>query len=224
MLIFKKNIYYVNYSFEAGSEFGISRGDNEGPKPIAYNFILSGLANDRKLFLELSDNDPALAEERLKIFFPNATRFGGFDILNRISKRLMRGLLNNRVWYGMNCYHLCYLYDTLMGIVEDYSYGDKEYRENLFPEMEGQAINFNQFLNEYFFHTAFLIDPGRYRKLSPKERLRLGKVDHSLMGAVPVPDPSPEEVDLTLERVINRVPPTPEDLELDLYPGNPYLK
>lgn len=198
--------------------------DNEGPKPIAYNFIFSALANDRSLFIELQKLPGPLALERLKMFFPNASRFGGPSILNRMSKLILRALLNHRVWYQMNCYHFCYLYDSLMELVEDYSYGDRNFRENLIPELKGQPLNFNQFLNEFFFHTAFLIDPGRYNRMSRKEQLRLGKIDHSLLGVLPVPEPSPEDEDITLHKVINRVPPTPAEIDLEIYPGNPYLR
>lgn len=224
MLIFKKNIYFINYSFNRKAPFGIERGDNEGPKPIAYNFIFSSLANDRSLFIELQKMPPPLAAERIKMFFPNASRFGTPAILNRMSKRLLKALLNHRVWYQMNCYHFCYLYDTLMELVEDYSYGDRNFRENLMPELKGQPINFNQFLNEYFFHTAFLIDPGRFNSMSTKDRLRLGKIDHSLLGVLPIPEASPDDEDVTLQKVINKIPPTPAEMELDIYPGNPYLR
>ncbi len=224
MLIFKKNIYFIDYSFTNSAPFGIERGDHEGPKPIAYNFIFSSLANDRTLFIELQKMPESLAEERIKMFFPNASRFGSPAILNRMSKRLLRAFLNHRVWYQMNCYHFCYLYDTLIELVEDYSYGDQNFRENLMPELKGQPINFNQFLNEYFFHTAFLIDPGRFSKMSAKERLRLGKIDHSLLGILPTPEPAPDDEDVTLQKVINKIPPAPENVELEIYPGNPYLR
>lgn len=224
MLIFKKNIYFINYSFNSESPFGNESGDNEGPKPIAYNFILSSLAKDRSLFIELQKLPESLVTERIKMFFPNASRFGSPAILNRMSKRLLKALLNHRVWYQMNCYHFCYLYDTLMELVEDYSYGDRNFRENLIPELKGQPINFNQFLNEYFFHTAFLIDPGRFNSMAPKERLSLGKIDHSLLGVLPIPVTAPEDEDITLEKVINSVPPTPQDVELEVYSGNPYSR
>ncbi len=224
MLIFKKNIYFINYAFNNTSPFNIELGDNEGPKPIAYNFIFSSLINDRALFHELKRMPESLAVERIKMFFPNASRFGSPEILDRISKRLLKGLLNHRVWFQMNCYHFCYLYDTLMGLVEDYSYGDRNFREKLIPELKGHPINFNQFLNEYFFHTAFLIDPGRFNRMSRKEQLRLGKVDHSLLGVLPIPEPSPEDEDITLQKVINKVPPTLEEMEPEIYPGNPYLR
>ncbi len=224
MLIFKKNIYFINYAFNRQTPFRIEMGDNEGPRPIAYNFLFTALAGDRTLFLELNRIDPDLARERLRIFFPNASRFGDLAILNTLSKRLLRGLLNNRVWYQLNCYHFCYLYDTLMNLVEDYSYGDRSLREQLFPEMQGRPINFNQFLNEYFFHTVFLIDPRRFNSLSRKEQLRLGRIDHSLFGVLPVPDPVPDDEDPTLARVINRIPPGPDEIELEIYPGNPYWR
>ncbi|MFQ5483451.1 MAG: hypothetical protein ACE5ER_11920, partial [Nitrospinaceae bacterium] len=195
MLIFKKNIYFVDYAYSGKNPFRIEMRDDDGPQPIAYNFIFSALASIRRLFIEFKKMDPVLAQERVRTFYPNASRFGNTSILNTLSKRLMRGLLNNHVWHQMNCYHFCMLYDGLMDLVEEYSYGDGNFRENLIPEMKGQPINFNQFLNEYFFHTAFLIDPKRFQRLQPGERRRLGYGDTGPFGILSPRDAPPATED-----------------------------
>ena len=38
--------------------------------------------------------------------------------------------------------------------------------------MIGADIDFNEFLNKYFFNTAFLIDPERYNKMDTEDKLQ----------------------------------------------------
>ena len=124
----------------------------------------------------------------------------------------------------MNNYHLCYLYDSLLDRVEEYSYSDPDRRRETFPEMRGQPIDFNQFLNEYFFSTSFLVAAERFNRMTPQEKSQLGKLDHAYFGAV-LPTPSSREPeDPTLAKVINAVAPTAEEMALELCPGNPYQK
>ncbi|SVE44428.1 uncharacterized protein METZ01_LOCUS497282, partial [marine metagenome] len=154
MLYFKKNIHY---SFPETFDLEIT-----DPVFDPYNFIIQALVGDRNIFHGLKQVDPEETLERLKSIFPHASQFGGVEILNTISKRLLEGLVQPNVWYQMNAYQNCYLYDSLASIVSDYSYSDLNQRINMYPEMMGANINFNQFLDEYFFDTAFLIDSDRY--------------------------------------------------------------
>ena len=144
------------------------------------------------------------ALERLSILYPHASRFGGVDILNSISKRLLEAIVKPSLWYGMNAYHYCYLYDCLTSIVEDYSYSDSEQRIKTFPEMMSADIDFNEFLNKYFYNTTFLINLERYNNLEREEKLKLGLDDNCLFG------------------VINGLTPTKEEINLIILENNPY--
>jgi len=222
MLALKKNIYYCPYPAPFLGKTTDPFSDEDGPRPLPYSLIFSSLSGDQKLFEELSQVKETDAKDRLQIVFPHSANFCNFQTLRDISKKLWEGLLAPDSWWALNAYHWCYLYDTLTDFTEEYSYGSESHRLKLCPEMLGQPFNFNQFLNEYFFNTAFLIDPGRYRKMSPRERRLLGKVDHALMGAVPTTEPLPGEIDPCLEKAILRIPP--EQNELDLIPchAHPY--
>ena len=136
----------------------------------------------------------------------------------------MEGFLDGSRWFSMNNYHLCYLYDSLLDRVEEYSYSETERRREMFPEMLGQPIDFNQFLNEYFFSTSFLVAAGRFNRMTPQEKIQLGKLDHAYFGAV-LPTPSATSIeDPTLGKVINTVEPTEEEMALEFCAEDPYQK
>ena len=221
MLVFKKNIYYQPLHLQNPSSSPY--GEDETVRPAAYNLIHKALSGDQPIFKEigaLSGND---ASTRLSILFPHATRFGTIRDLAQISRNLYAGLLDNSQWLGMNCYHLCYLYDSLLEGMEDYSYGDTQHRMELMPELQGQEFDFNQFLNEYFFNTVFLIAAERFNKMPAQERRKLGKLDHAYFGAILPSDSHTDREDPTLGQVINAQTPSPEELVLTPCPGNPYM-
>ena len=90
--------------------------------------------------------------------------------------------------------------------------------------MQGQSINFNQFLNEYFFSTSFLVAAERFNCMTPKEKSMLGKLDHAYFGAIlPTPSTTINE-DPTLGRVINSEEPAGEEMALEVCPEDPYKK
>ena len=196
MLFFKENIYLP------GSE----DIDKEDPEPLfdPYSFIMQALVADREIFHSLKQIDSNETLERLATLFPHASRFGGVDILNSISKRLLEAIVQPQVWYKMNAYHYCFLYDNLASVVEEYSYSDIEQRVQSYPEMMGTDINFNEFLNKYFFNTAFLINLERFNEMTAQEKLKLGLDDNCLFG------------------VINRLTPTNEEITLTALEKDPY--
>ena len=196
MLFFKENIYLP------GSE----DIDREDPEPLfdPYSFIMQALVADREIFHSLKQIDSNETLERLATLFPHASRFGGVDILNSISKRLLEAIVQPQVWYKMNAYHYCFLYDNLASVVEEYSYSDIEQRVQSYPEMMGTDINFNEFLNKYFFNTAFLFNLERFNEMTAQEKLKLGLDDNCLFG------------------VINRLTPTDEEITLTALEKDPY--
>ncbi|KMP11592.1 hypothetical protein UZ36_03850 [Candidatus Nitromaritima sp. SCGC AAA799-C22] len=187
---FKKNIYQAD-----PEPF-----DEENPEPRfdPYNFILQTLITDRNIFIGLQRLDPGEAAERFQPLFPHASRYGGVDILNSISKRLLEGIVQPDTWYQMNAYHLCYLYDSLAGVAGDYSYSGLEQRLTMYPELMGADIDFDDFLNEYIFNTAFLIDPDRFNNMDAKDKRQRGFVDPCLFGVINRLIPSDEEIKLTV--------------------------
>ena len=196
MLKFKENIYPQPAEVL----------DREDPESLfdPYNFIMQALVSEREVFYSLKQVVAEEALERLSILYPHASRFGGVDILNSISKRLLEAIVQPSLWYEMNAYHYCYLYDCLASIVEDYSYSDSQQRIKTFPEMMSADIDFNEFLNKYFYNTTFLMNLERYNELEREEKLKLGLDDNCLFG------------------VINGLIPTKEEINLIILGNNPY--
>jgi len=188
MLVLKKNIY---------ENFGTdSLAPSSNPNLDPYNFIFKTLVSDRDLFLGLGQVDSEEAGERFKIFFPNASRFGAITIVNTISKRLLESLVIPDKWYQLNAYHFCYLYDSLYGFTEEYSYEGQEQRKNMFPELRGDPIDLNDFMENYFLDTSFLINPDRFNKMNSKEKNELGLIDPCLFGVINRLVPAEEEMAL----------------------------
>ena len=196
MLWFKENIYLSSTEL-------LDREDLE-PLFDPYSFIMQALVADREVFHGLKQIDPSEAVERLATLFPHASRFGGVDTLNSISKKLLEAIVQPNIWYKMNAYHYCYLYDNLAGVVEEYSYSDLDQRVRSYPEMRGADIDFNELLNKYFFNTAFLINLERYNEMERQDKLQLGLDDNCLFG------------------VINRLTPTKEEINLIMLEKDPY--
>ncbi len=190
MLAFKKDIYAP----PAACAQGFS----------PYPFILHALSADRGimngLLVRLTEEDLV----RYQTLFPHASRFAPLPLLNNLSKRLLEGLVRRDVWYGMNAYHLCYIYDSLSGLVEDYSYGSREERMRMLPDLEGEALPFEAFLEEYFDNTAFLIAPERLNAMSRDDKEQAGFTDPCLFG------------------VVNKFIPSEEEVALKVLAGNPY--
>lgn len=162
MLVLKKNIYE---NFGTDSLIPLSN-----PNLDPYNFIFKTLVSDRDLFLGLGQVDSEEGNQRFNIFFPNASRFGTIKIVNMISKRLLENLVIPDKWYQLNAFHFCYLYDSLYGFTEEYSYESREQRISMFPELDGKSIDLNDFMDNYFLDTSFLIDPDRFNNMNAQEK------------------------------------------------------
>jgi len=196
MLIFKKNIYAI-------SEFSHPENiDDQGLDP--YNFIFQSLMTDREIFFGLNQLPESEGLERAKTLFPHASLFGNISLLNNFSRCLFEGLIDRKEWHTLNAYHLTYLFDSLHGTYEDYSYSDDQQRMEIFPELNGKDINFDHFLENYFFGTAFLMDAERFNEMTPEQKKSLNLTDPCLFG------------------VINQLAPTKEESVLQTTTATPY--
>lgn len=221
MLVFKKNIYLDPFRPEMTSGINEFR-DEEDPSPSPFNFIYKALSSAQNLFQEAKDSEDRGLSDQLDILFPHASRLGKTGILSDLLHRLLAGLTHNQIWFTMNCFHQCLLYDCLLDVVEEYSYNDEAERRELFPEMKGQPLDFNRFLLEYFFNTTFLIAPERFNQMSPEEKkqlLRSPDFGQNFPQLKRFSDPE----DPTLAKVINSVPPEPEEIALKPLKQNPYI-
>lgn len=196
MLVFKKNIYETTHSYhpENGAQQNLDPRD----------FIFRSLTTDREIFYGLQQLPQPESQDRFKTLFPHVSRFGSISLINNFSRLLLEGLVDKKHWYAMNAYHMTYLFDSLHGTFEDYSYSDQAQRKEIFPELQGEAIDFDHFLDNYFFGTAFLMDAERFNNMPPEEKKSLKLTDPCLFG------------------VINRLIPAEEEIALKVNPKTPY--
>ena len=190
MLVLKKNIYEPSQSSHPENT------SNRGLHP--YDFIFHSLMTDREIFFGLKQLPESEANERLKTLFPHASLFGTISLLNDFSRKIFEALLDRSIWHSMNAYHLTYLFDSLHGTYEDYSYSDTQQRIGIFPELEGASIDFDIFLESYFFRTAFLMDAERFNNMDSEEKKSLKLTDPCLFGVINSLTPSEEETKLQI--------------------------
>jgi hypothetical protein len=192
MLVFKKNIYETKNFFHP---------ENETQQILdPRDYIFRSLTTDREIFYGLQQLSPIESKDRFKILFPHVSRLGSISLINNFSRSLLEGLIDKNNWYRMNAYHMTYLFDSLNGTFEDYSYSDTTQRKEIFPELQGKAINFDHFLDNYFFGTAFLMDAERFNKMPPEEKKDLKLTDPCLFGVINKLIPAKEEV--VLKKII----------------------
>jgi hypothetical protein len=196
MLIFKKNIYESSHFHNP--ENGMQQ--NLYPR----DFVFRSLTTDREIFYGLQQLSQIESQNRFKTLFPHVSRFGSISLINNFSRSLLEGLVNKNNWYSMNAYHMTYLFDSLHGTFEDYSYSEPAERKEIFPELQGESINFDHFLENYFFGTAFLMDAERFNNIPPEEKKDLKLTDPCLFS------------------VINRLIPAEEEVMLKINPHPPY--
>jgi len=196
MLIFKKNIYETSHSNhpENGTQHNLDPRD----------FIFRSLTTDREIFYGLQQLSQTESQERFTTLFPHVSRFGSISLINNFSRSLLEGLVDKNNWYTMNAYHMTYLFDSLHGTFEDYSYSEPAQRKEIFPELQGESIDFDHFLENYFFGTGFLMDAERFNNIPPEEKKDLKLTDPCLFG------------------VINRLIPAEEEVALKINPHPPY--
>ncbi len=190
MLIFKKNIYEAAQSHHP--ENGIQQ--NLDPR----DFIFRSLTTDREIFYGLQQLSQTESQDRFKTLFPHVSKFGSISLINNFSRSLLEGLIDKNNWYAMNAYHMTYLFDSLHGTFEDYSYSEPAQRKEIFPELQGESIDFDHFLESYFFGTAFLMDAERFNNMAPEEKKDLKLTDPCLFGVINRLIPAEEEVVLTI--------------------------
>ena len=190
MLVFKKNIYENSHSHHPEN----GRQQNQDPR----DFIFRSLTTDREIFYGLQQLSQAESQDRFKTLFPHVSRFGSISLINNFSKSLLEGLVDKNNWFTMNAYHMTYLFDSLHGTFEDYSYSEPAQRKEIFPELQGDSIDFNHFLENYFFGTAFLMDAEHFNNIPPKEKKDMKLTDPCLFGVINRLIPADEEVVLTI--------------------------
>ena len=204
MLIFNTNIYNPNDEALIPVTYSQPWPGKRAESINPYDFFFNALTTDKKIFLHLVHQDREYVNQSLEVFYPHACQFGDFKILHQISDCLLEGLMSRQRWFKMNSYHFCYLYDSVNNLVEEYCYNTPSKRVEIIPELNGDAIDFNWFLNTYFFHTAFLIHSERFHEMEKTKKENLENWSPCLLA------------------VINRLSPSPQEIELEACSTTPY--
>jgi len=203
MLIFKNNIH-------DRQEMGLT---TLSPTPdIEYDarfnplhLIEVALKEDDELFDFLERQPKEYWAQDLKRFYPRAHKVGGLPVFRNLQRVLTIGLENQTTWYHMNTYHFCFLYDVLVRFAFNYNQEHREGRLDALPELKGKPLHLESFVNDYFFNVAFLMDEDKYNSLTREEKLERGYKCPCQFG------------------VINGLPPTREEMELQSSRSYPYL-
>jgi len=196
MLIFKQNIYEKRDASRGPEE--PSPGHQEGFNP--YRFIWNSIHEDLEFFDLLERSSGQMLAEDLVSFFPHAHRFGQAAILKALLEILKDGLEDREVWYRMNTYHFCLLYDSMFRQAYNYNHDSREEMLKAFPEMKGRPIQFNRVVRDNFFNTVFLLSEEKYNSLTAADKKNLGYTCPCQFGVINGLMPNPEEMQLKVER------------------------
>jgi hypothetical protein len=194
MLIFKNNIY-------DRKELGFA-GFFRSPDPDydtwfdPGHFIETALTEEEEIISFIETQPIQYWKEDACKFFPNACKIGNLITLRKIFEIIQAGFSESSVWYQMNTYHFCFLYDILARHAFNYNHDNQEERLNTLPELKGTPIQFDLFVKNYFFNTVFLIDPDKYDALSHEEKLANGFDCPCQFGVIHGLTPTHEEMEL----------------------------
>ena len=194
MLIFKNNIYNQN-------ELGFA-GFFRSPDPDydawfdPRHFIETALTEEKEIFSFIEKQPSQYWREDVSKFFPNACKIGNLIILRKVFEIIRTGFTEPVIWYQMNTYHFCFLYDILARHTFNYNHDNQEDRLNTLPELKGKSIQFDLFVKNYFFNLVFLMDPDKYDALSRDEKLANGFDCPCQFGVIHGLIPTLEEMEL----------------------------
>ena len=194
MLIFKKNIY------EKGDLLPTPKGDpTPGPRLNAYQFVRNSITEDLEFFRLLEQSSPPVMAGDLVSFFPNAHRYSTPKTIKNLLQILWKGLEDPDLWYHMNTYHFCLLYDSFFRQAYNYNHDSLEEKLSAYPELKGKPIPFRKFVQDYFFNTVFLLTPDKYNSLTSRQKKENGYTCPCQFGVIHGLAPTPEEMELKVE-------------------------
>ena len=194
MLIFKNNIHDLKDHSVAGL---LKSPDPDYDACFDPAHFIEIALNEEAEILSLIKKQPSQYwNEDAEKFYPNAGKMGDLSILGKILAILETGLQDKAIWYQMNTYHFCFLYDVLARHSFNYNHDNREERLNALPELQGKPLQFELFVKNYFFNTVFLMDEDEYDSLTGKEKLNRGFDCPCQFGVIHGLTPTHEELEL----------------------------
>ncbi|MEE9258431.1 MAG: hypothetical protein V3U37_02710 [Nitrospinaceae bacterium] len=194
MLIFKNNIYERTEPGVAGFSRTPDAEYNERFDPR--NLIKNSLEEEEELLSFIQRQPKEYWKEDIKKFYPYAYKTGGLPVIRNLLQILGEGLDCPAIWYHMNTYHFCLLFDALARFSFNYNHDNREERIKSLKELRGRPIYFENFVKDYFFNTVFLMEEDKYNALSPEEKKKKGFNCPCQFGVINGLAPTREEMEL----------------------------
>ena len=154
------------------------------------------LKEEKEVISFIEKQPSAFFREDLLHFYTYSGKVGSLEYTKQVFHILERGLKNFALWQHMNSYHFSFLYDVLIRFIYYYNHDmDKERIKGL-PELKGQPIYLENFLENYFFNCHFNTDQDHFNSLPHKEKNALGYNCPYLFGVINGLAPTREEMAL----------------------------
>ena len=138
--------------------------------------------------------------EDSKKFYPQTFKIGSRSIFRSLRRILEDGLNERTIWYKMNTYHFCFLYDILVRFSFNYNHDNTKERLIALPEIKGKPLQIESFLKDYFFNTIFLMNEEQYNSLTREEKLEMGYDCPCQFAVINALTPTKKEMELQLSR------------------------
>ncbi|CCQ91409.1 hypothetical protein NITGR_660002 [Nitrospina gracilis 3/211] len=196
MLIFKNNIYRK----QQGELLALSTVQDFSTEFDPYHFVKACLDEEVELLNLIEGHPQEFWRDDLAGFYPRSHRFAEMPVLRKLLEILIEGLEDHEHWYHMNTYHFSLLYDGLNRFAYNYNHDSPQEKLKSLPEMQGKPIYFEQFVDDYFFNTVFLLTEDAYNRLSGKEKQDLGYTCPCQFGAINGLMPCQEEMELQIAK------------------------
>jgi hypothetical protein len=198
MLIFKNNLYNKNETglteFFRSPDPGFDLGFNPS------HFLASALAEEQDTLDFLERQPKEYWMQDAKKFFPHAYKTGGLPIIKEILSILNLGHADPDIWYSMNSYHFCFLFDVLTRFAFNYNHDNSEERMRTLPELSGKPVYLDLIVKNYFFHTHFLTSEDEFNALTADQKQQKGFKDPCLFSVINGLAPTREERELKKSR------------------------
>ena len=163
--------------------------------------LLTVALDEEKSVLDFLERQPQKYwPEDSEKFYPQAHKFGNPPVFRTLRSILSDGLNDRTIWYKMNTYHFCYLYDVLIRFAFNYNHDNTKERKNSLPEIKGRPLQIESFLKDYFFNTVFLIDEDKYNSLTREEKLEMGYGCPCQFAVINALVPNKKEMELQASR------------------------
>jgi len=194
MLIFKNNIYEPT---ESGMGELSPKPDPDYAKCFKPLKMLQRALEDEEELLAFIERQPReYWHEDFRKFYSYTHKAGNMTVIRSLLRIVKEGLECPSVWYHMNTYHFCFIFDALARFAFNYNHDNQTERLKCMPELRGKPIYFESFIKDYFFNTVFRMDEDKYNALTGEEKKKRGYTCPCQFAVINGLAPTREEMEL----------------------------